>query len=129
MDWMTILAKAFELVILPLLGALISYLVVFIRRKGAEIAAQTEDATKQKYVNMLTETIADCVAATTQSYVDSLKKQGKFDTEAQKEAFKRSYESIMAILTEDAKDYLNNLYGDLKIYITEKIEAEVKAQK
>ena len=35
----------------------------------------------------------------------------------------------MAVLTEDAKKYLAQIYGDLNAYITNKIEAEVKAQK
>ena len=37
---------------------------------------------RSKLSNRLHETIADCVSATTQTYVDSLKKQGKFDAEA-----------------------------------------------
>jgi hypothetical protein len=40
-----------------------------------------------KYVQMLTDTITACVIATNQTYVEPLKKQGKFDAEAQKHAF------------------------------------------
>ena len=36
---------------------------------------------------MLSETITKCVVATNQTYVETLKKQGKFDKEAQKIAF------------------------------------------
>ena len=35
----------------------------------------------------------------------------------------------MGILTDDVKEYLTALYGDLTVYITNRIEAEVKAQK
>ena len=35
-----------------------------------------------KYIEMLSNTICECVIATNQTYVDSLKKQGKFDVEA-----------------------------------------------
>jgi hypothetical protein len=129
MEWMDILTKLFEMVLLPLVGAVAAFLVVLIRRKGAQIAAETDDITKQKYINMLTETIADCVAATTQTYVDSLKAQGKFDAEAQKVAFNMSYTAVFNVLTEDAKDYLGELYGDLGAYVTQKIEAQVKADK
>ena len=37
-----------------------------------------------KYLSMLTETITSCVIATNQTYVEALKKEGKFDLEAQK---------------------------------------------
>ena len=40
-----------------------------------------------KYLKMLSETITKCVIATNQTYVETLKKQGKFDEEAQKIAF------------------------------------------
>ena len=129
MEWMEILTQLFEMVLLPLLGAVAAFLVVLIRRKGNQIANETDDAIKQKYVKMLTDTIADCVAATTQSYVDSLKAQGKFDKQAQETAFRMSYNAVFEVLTDDAKLYLNELYGDLTIYVAQKIEAQVKADK
>ena len=36
----------------------------------------------KKYIQMLSETITKCVIATNQTYVETLKKQGKFDVEA-----------------------------------------------
>ena len=36
-----------------------------------------------------------------------------------------TYESVMAILTDDAKDYLASVVGDLQTYIVKLIEAEV----
>jgi hypothetical protein len=35
----------------------------------------------------------------------------------------------MDILTDDAKEYLANFYGDLTLYLTKRIEAEVVANK
>ena len=78
---------------------------------------------------MLNDTITSCVLATSQTYVDTLKKEGKFDAEAQKKAFKMTYESVMNILTDDAKSYLYEIYGDLESYITAEIEAEVNHNK
>ena len=40
-----------------------------------------------------------------------------------------TYESVMAILTDDAKEYLSNVIGDLQTYITKLIEAEVNVNK
>ena len=78
---------------------------------------------------MLSNTICECVIATNQTYVDSLKAQGKFDIEAQKKAFEMTYNSVINILTDDAKLYLTNIYGDLNTYITNMIEAEVNKNK
>jgi hypothetical protein len=38
-----------------------------------------------------------------------------------------TFDAVMAVLTEDAKEYLTAIYGDLTAFITTKIEAEVKA--
>ena len=38
-------------------------------------------------------------------------------------------DAVMSVLTEEAKIYLTNIYGDLSAFIASKIEAEVKAQK
>lgn len=78
---------------------------------------------------MLTDTINSCVIATNQTYVESLKKQGKFDVEAQKQAFERTTQAVLTILSQEAKDYLANIYGDLDKYISEKIEASVNINK
>ena len=82
-----------------------------------------------KYMTMLAETITDCVLATNQTYVEALKDKNAFDEEAQKEAFKQTYEAVLAVLSDDAKEYLTNAYGDLTIYLTQKIEAEVNINK
>jgi len=63
------------------------------------------------------------VIATNQTYVDTLKREGKFDGEAQKIAFQKTYDSVIAILSEDAKTYLNEAIGDLQAYIINQIEA------
>lgn len=129
MEWMEILNQLMQIVLLPLLGALTTFLIVLIKRKGEEIAAKTDNEIQKKYIEMLTTTIADCVSATSQTYVEALKKQGAFDHEAQKIAFQMSYDAVFRVLTEDAKEYLGAVYGDLEAYVTQRIEAQVKATK
>lgn len=129
MDWLQLLYDVFEVCVIPLLGLLTAYVIKFIQKKSDEIAEKTDSELQEKYIKMLTATITDCVTATTQTYVDSLKAQGAFDAEAQKTAFNLTYEAVVSILSDEAKTYLDNLYGDLTAYIMNKIEAEVKAQK
>lgn len=125
MDWLDILNKIFTVVIFPLLGVLTLYLVQIIRTKIEDIKAHSENEVTKKYIDLLGQTITDCVIATNQTYVNSLKEQNIFDLAAQTEAFNRTYEAIMAILSEDAVVYLENIYGDLEEYIAQRIEAEV----
>ena len=129
MDWMKLLYDVFNLCIVPLVGVLAFYLVQYIKAKGNEIAANVDSELASKYIVMLTTTITDCVVATNQTYVEALKKEGKFDKEAQYKAFQMTYNAVMDILTEDAKEYLNNFYGDLSLYLSKRIEAEVVANK
>lgn len=126
---MEMLAEIFEVCIIPLLGVLTAYFIKFVNAKSAEIGTKVENETQKKYLEMLNSTITDCVIATTQTYVDSLKKQGTFDAEAQKVAFTMTYESVVKLLTDEATEYLNEAVGDLQLYITQKIEAEVNLNK
>lgn len=125
-EWIPVL---FELCIFPLITALTLYIIKFIRTKATEAQAIIDNDLADKYVGLLAETVSNCVLATTQTYVDTLKKQGKFDEEAQKVAFSMSYEAVIATLNNEAKVYLTNIYGDLENYIGKLIEAEVKRNK
>lgn len=129
MDWTEVLQEIFYVCIIPLLGVLTGYLVQFLKAKGAQIAGNTDSTLAAKYIKMLTDTVCTCVVATNQTYVEALKKEGKFDAAAQKKAFQMTYNTVLGILSEDAKEYLTNLYGDLDTFLTNKIEEQVKSNK
>ena len=129
MDWTQLITDIFQVCIIPLLGVLTAFFVKWVNTKSIEIQANVEDATLNKYMAMLTQTITDCVIATNQTYVEALKTQGKFDLAAQKEAFNLTHEAVLSILNDDAKSYLSNAVGDLNAYITKKIEAAVNTNK
>lgn len=126
---MELIAQIFEVCIIPLLGVLTAFFVKWVNAKTAEIADTRKNETEKKYLNMLNNTISDCVIATTQTYVDALKKQGAFDAEAQKVAFTMTYEAVVKLLTDEATEYLTEAVGDLNLYITQKIESEVNLNK
>lgn len=126
---MDLLQQIFELCIVPLLGILTAYIVKLIQKKNAEIDNEIDKVIVQKYVDMLSNTIKECVVSTNQTYVDALKNQNAFTKEAQEKAFELTYQKVMNILTEDAKKCLTEAYGDLGIYITTKIESEVSFNK
>lgn len=129
MDWNTLLFQIFELCLIPLLGILTNYLVQYIKEKTKDISAKNDNGILNKYTELLSATITNCVIATNQTYVETLKTQGSFDLEAQKKAFEMTYDAVISILSDDAKEYLTNIYGDLKVYITNMIETEVYKNK
>ena len=126
---MALIKDIFEVCVIPLLGVLTAYFVKWVNAKSAELVSKTQNETQAKYIAMLNDTISDCVIATTQTYVDALKKQGAFDAEAQKVAFTMTYEAVVKLLTDEAQQYLSEAVGDLNLYITQKIEAEVNLNK
>lgn len=129
MDWMGMLNQIIEVCVIPLLGVLTTYLVMFLKAKSAELQEKVDNDLADKYIQMLTDTICVCVIATNQTYVESLKKQGKFDKEAQQKAFEMTLDAVLSILSEEAKEYLTVIYGDLNEYIMQLIEAQVNQNK
>lgn len=124
-----LLNQIFEVCIIPLLGVLTGFLVNYIKKETNQLIAKEDDDTKRKYIEMLSEIVQDVVISTNQTYTDTLKAKGKFDEDAQKEAFNKTYEKVMALLTDEAKNCLNEAYSDLEEYIVMKIETAVRDNK
>ena len=129
MNWMEVVKQIFELVIYPLITIGGVYLVYLANAKIKEMKERTDNDLAKKYLDMLNDTIFNAVLATTQTYVEALKKEGKFDLEAQQAAFKMTYDSVMAVMTDEQKKYLTAAVGDIETYVSTKIEAEVKMTK
>ena len=129
MNSITLLQQIFEVCIIPLIGVLTAFVVAYITAKMNELSASAGNATEQKYLKMISETITKCVIATNQTYVDSLKNKDAFSKEAQKEAFELTYNAVLDILSDDAKDYIAEAFGDAEIYLTTLIEEAVNKNK
>lgn len=129
MNWSELISNIFQVCLLPLLGILTKYLVAFIAMKSEEMKQKTNNETAQKYLQMATDTITACVIATNQTYVESLKAQGKFDKEAQEVAFNKTLEAVLALMNDEVKEYITEVFGDLNTYLTTQIEAAVNGTK
>lgn len=105
------------------------YAVKFFQAKANEIVATTDNELAIKYTNMIAKTVEDCVIATNQTYVESLKAQNKFDMDSQKIAFEKTLNAVLAILSDDAKDYIKETTNDLNVYLTQIIESTVNKKK
>ena len=125
-EFLTQMLQAVIAAAIPVCGA---YLIKFLNQKSAQIAAETDSVEMKNLIEQVNDAVTKAVTYTTQTFVDSLKKNGIFDAEAQAEALQKSLDKTMALLSEVAKSALEEIYGDLNEYLTVRIEAEVKSQK
>lgn len=77
----------------------------------------------------ITEIITNNVASTFQTFVESLKKEKKFDLNAQAQALRKTKESIFNELSDEAIQYIDNNFGDFNEWITTQIEATIYKMK
>lgn len=122
MDKMELIQQIFELCIVPLLAVLTGYIVTWIKAKTAEIE-------QNKYTELISDTIIQCVIATNQTYVETLKKEGKFDAEAQEKAFEITKQAVLTVLTNQARDFIEITYGDVEAWLNQQIEAAINTCK
>ena len=73
--------------------------------------------------------IETAVESTAQTYVDSLKKDGKFDTDAAMVAKDKAIELAKELIGTDGADLIKELYGDVSKYLDAKIEEIIKDKK
>ena len=121
-----ILEILMTVVIIPSIPVLAKYAVDALKEWANEKALETDNKMVAKYINEITDTVSQAVICTTQTYVDTLKAQGKFDAEAQKIAFNKTKEKVMSLLAQDAIDFLNDMFGDADLWLNTKIEQKVK---
>lgn len=113
-------------VVIPIIS---TYTISAIKKTGENAAADTGYIKMQGYINEITDAVTNAVAATSQTYVDALKRAGTFDKQAQKEAAQRALAACCSSITPAATEFIESAYGDVKAYLMNKIEAEVRKQK
>lgn len=106
-----------------------AFLVQFLRRKSAQIGAQTDSLTTKKLLDEVTAAVTTAVTYVSQTYVDGLKKNGNFTRENQKVALDLAVERAKKLLTTEAMDFLSVAYGSPNDYLVSRAEAEVRRQK
>lgn len=124
-----LLITLIQVVIIPAIPVLVTYLVKFLKAKSDQATVKIDNELIKIYLNEATDAVLQAVTYTAQTYVDSLKKQGKFDKEAQEQAFNTAKDVALRLLTEEAKRMITDLYGDLTIWLDTKIEQTVNEQK
>lgn len=116
-------------VLIAAIPILTNYLVKFLESKKTQIDDNKKTADFSNTLSKALEIVSTVVKYVSQTYVDDLKKQGKFDASAQEEALKKAVETIQSQLDEDTKALLITAYGDLSQWIRVQIEATIKDSK
>lgn len=102
------------------------YLGKFIYAKWEETRSNIKNTEVQKTLDEVVEMVVNVVQATNQVMVDTLKGKGEFTQEAATEAFNKSKETALKMLSEEAASIIERTYGDVSVYIDTLIEATVR---
>ncbi|MFA5623383.1 MAG: hypothetical protein WC981_04095 [Candidatus Dojkabacteria bacterium] len=73
--------------------------------------------------------IESAVLFVNQTFVDQLKKDGKFDKGSQEEAFNKAFDTVKATLSPQITELLQVVYGNFEGWLKVNIEAKVKELK
>lgn len=91
--------------------------------------SKIKDTKVKQWATDLAQIVMSSVMTITQTYVDSLKQQGAFTEEKQKEAFNKCLDLIKSQLTPDLIKYITDNFGDIEAYLKAQIEAMIKSLK
>ena len=118
MDWQSIVVP----IAVTAATALISWGLTLLT---ALVKGKIGDETAARYLTGAIGIVDGAVKATYQTYVQALKESGDFDKEAQLAALEKAKYAALAQLSEDAKEYIRALYGDLDKWLETQIESRL----
>jgi hypothetical protein len=103
-------------------------------KKGAAalveyLSTKTNKSILDTIMAEITTFVSESVTYVMQTYVDSMKKSGKFDKESQKTAYNMAYDAAVKLIPTESKEMFESVYGSLDEYLKILIEAEVKKLK
>ncbi len=116
--FINILSCIVTVIILPLITLLGSKLIKLISKK-------IDDENIEKNLIKATNIVLDAVKYVLQTYVDNLKKEGKFTKDAQLIAFNKAKEIVLSQFNEEIKSYIKDNFGDIDSWIDVQIEASI----
>ena len=123
------LQDIFFTILIPLIGILCTYGIAFMHKKIKELQDNVKNELFTKYSDMLVSIIETCVIATNQTYVEELKKQGRFGPEEHDIAYHKTFDAVKALMTEEMQKVLGEVYKDIDFYISQLIQESVNVVK
>lgn len=132
MEFSEVLNYCLYIVLTVIMPVVATYAINLIKAKIKEsniIADATKNEDLSKIVEGALSDVMDAVLYVNQVYTDSLKASGKFDKEAQEQAFNRAYTEAMNMISDEAKKVIEQLYGSFDKWLQLKIESSVNMAK
>ena len=87
--------------------------------------SKIKDQKLAQHLTRITQIVTDAVMNVFQSFVETLKANGRFDEKAQEEAKDRALDIIQNQLTPELVDYIKENYGDVQEWLSNKIESVI----
>jgi len=106
-----------------------AYSISLLKQAAEKAAADSDNIKVQGYIREIAQAVSNAVAATSQTYVDSLKQAGAFNKGAQEKAAQKALAACLSSLSPAAKAFIEAAYGNVREYLTNRIEAEIHKQK
>ncbi len=132
MEFSEVLNYILYIVLTAILPVVATYTVNLIKTKTKEsnvIANVTQNENISKIIENTFSDVMDAVLYINQIYVDALKSNGKFDKDAQKNAFNRAYTEALNMISDESKRVIEQTYGSFDKWLKLKIETSVNLAK
>lgn len=107
-------------------AVLLPFLIKLIRAGAVSFKTKTKNEAVNKYLSFAENAIETAVTAVAQTIVDVAKKNGSFTQTVREEAFYQAKSIALSIMTTEAKEAAKEAYGDLNLWLENKIEFYVK---
>lgn len=112
-------------ILIPLLITIITICICTMTSKIAKNAAESAPSKYSEIIYGLENIVNKAVITTNQTFVNELKKQGKFDKEAMQEAYNKTFNSIVASLSQSFFEYIDEEAVDIDTLLKNMIETSV----
>ena len=119
----------FEIVAPYLIPAVVAALGVVTKALWDWLKARTKNAALDKYMDRANDAVLTAVAETMQTFVTTMKNEGKWNKETAQKAFEMSLLRAKEIMGAAVLQALPEIVGDLEKWLTAKIEAATLSTK
>lgn len=119
MDWETVLAELISTVAKIIVSICLPYVVIIAKEK-------IHNDRINKYVDKAASIVEQIVDFVNQTYVDGLKKEGKFGKEQQEIAFDLAKDYAIRLINDEAKKACIEMFGDFELWVNSMIESSVR---
>lgn len=118
-----------SVLVFPLLGLLAKSLITYLKREVAGLEQRIGNEAVNHLLTRAADAVESAVIAVNQTFVETLKQQGAFDSAAMERSLAMAKEKALILLGEAAKQELSLVTDDLEAWIEAKIEVYVNRNK